>query len=125
MGRADCTARPCTLSCYIKNVPRIHVIHTSTSTTGKSSAVGRLSDYPTFCIGAAVKLFRLTRHDVVMTLTTPPLIGLLAFAVCRARRMRFAALVQGVYPDVGVALGTFHKEALMTPWSWRIGPRRS
>ena len=75
---------------------------------------GRLSDYFTFYMGAALKLFTLPRHHIVMALTTPPLIGLLALAACRARRMRFVALVQDVYPDVGVALGTFKKGSLLT-----------
>lgn len=74
---------------------------------GKGSVAGRLADYLTFYLGAAWKLFALPRHDVVMALTTPPLIGLLALAVCRLRGMKVAALVQDVYPDVGVALGAF------------------
>src|SRR5437868_8766008 len=81
---------------------------------GKGSPVGRLTDYLTFYLGAALKLFSLPRHDVVMALTTPPLIGLLALAACRARGMRFVALVQDVYPDVGVALGTFRRGGFVT-----------
>ncbi len=81
---------------------------------GKGSGVGRLADYFTFYLGAAWKLLALPRHDVVMALTTPPLIGLLALAVCRMKGMKLAALVQDVYPDVGVALGTFHEGSLAT-----------
>lgn len=80
---------------------------------GKSSIAGRLTDYLTFYLGAAMKLLSLPRHDVVMALTTPPLIGLLALAACRLRGMRFIALVQDVYPDVGVALGTFRRGGLL------------
>jgi glycosyltransferase involved in cell wall biosynthesis len=74
---------------------------------GKGSVAGRLADYLTFYLGAAWKLLVLPRHDVVMALTTPPLIGLLALLACRLKGMRLAALVQDVYPDVGVAVGTF------------------
>jgi colanic acid biosynthesis glycosyl transferase WcaI len=81
---------------------------------GKGSVAGRLADYLTFYLGAALKLFSLPRHNVVMALTTPPLIGLLALAACRARGMRFVALVQDVYPDVGVALGTFRRGGILT-----------
>lgn len=81
---------------------------------GKGFVVGRLADYFTFYLGAAWKLFVLPRHDVVMALTTPPLIGLLALAVCRLKGMKLAALVQDVYPDVGVALGTFREGSLAT-----------
>ena len=81
---------------------------------GKRSTVARLSDYLTFYLGAAWKLFTLPRHDLVMALTTPPLIGLLALLACRLRRMKMVALVQDVYPDVGVALGTFRQEGAFT-----------
>jgi colanic acid biosynthesis glycosyl transferase WcaI len=81
---------------------------------GKGSGAGRLADYFTFYLGAAWKFLVLPRHDVVMALTTPPLIGLLALLACRLRRMKMVALVQDIYPDVGVALGTFREGSLAT-----------
>jgi glycosyltransferase involved in cell wall biosynthesis len=81
---------------------------------GKASVPGRLSDYLSFYLGAAWKLLTLPRHDVVMALTTPPLISLLALLVCGLRGMRLVALVQDIYPDVGVALGTFKKGSILT-----------
>jgi glycosyltransferase involved in cell wall biosynthesis len=74
---------------------------------GKRSDAGRLADYFTFYLGAAWNLLTLPRHDVVMALTLPPMIGLLALVVCRLRGMKLVALVEDIYPDVGVALGTF------------------
>ncbi len=73
---------------------------------GKQSMLGRLSDYLSFYVGASWKLIRLPRHDIVMALTTPPLIGLVALIIGRLRRMRVVALVQDIYPDIAVALGT-------------------
>ncbi len=73
---------------------------------GKSSSMGRISDYLSFYIGAFWKLWRLPQHDIILTLTTPPLIGLIALIVARLRNMRVIALVQDVYPDLAVALGT-------------------
>jgi colanic acid biosynthesis glycosyl transferase WcaI len=72
---------------------------------GKKNAVGRVLDYLSFYLGAAWKMFRLPRHELVMALTTPPLIGLVALAVGRLRGLRVVMLVQDVYPDVAVALG--------------------
>lgn len=72
---------------------------------GKRSIGGRMLDYLTFYIGATWKLLRLPSHDVVMALTTPPLIGLVALLVGRLKRMRVVMLVQDVYPDIAVALG--------------------
>jgi glycosyltransferase involved in cell wall biosynthesis len=80
---------------------------------GKNSVAGRLTDYFTFYVGAAWNLLTLPRHDIVMALTLPPLIGLLALVVCRLRGMKLVALVEDIYPDVGVALGTFSEGGLL------------
>jgi glycosyltransferase involved in cell wall biosynthesis len=81
---------------------------------GKGSAAGRLSDYLSFYVGAAWRLARLPRHDIVLALTTPPLIGLVALIVGRARRMRTVSLVQDVYPEVAIALGTLRARSPLT-----------
>lgn len=72
---------------------------------GKRWAAGRVLDYLSFYISASWKLLRLPRHDIVMALTTPPLIGLAALLIGRLRGMRVISLVQDVYPDIAVALG--------------------
>lgn len=73
---------------------------------GKGNILGRLSDYLSFYVGASWRLMRLPRHDIVMALTTPPLIGLIALVIGRLRGMRVVMLVQDVYPDIAIALGT-------------------
>ncbi|HEX8633842.1 MAG TPA: glycosyltransferase family 4 protein [Pyrinomonadaceae bacterium] len=80
---------------------------------GKRSVAGRLADYFTFYLGATWKLLTLPRHDVVMALTLPPLIALPALFACRLRGMRLVALVEDIYPDVGIALGTFREGGLL------------
>jgi colanic acid biosynthesis glycosyl transferase WcaI len=76
---------------------------------GKGSTIKRFSDYTSFYLGATWQLLRQPHHDVVMALTTPPLIGLIALIVGRLRGMRVVALVQDIYPDVAVSLGALHK----------------
>jgi putative colanic acid biosynthesis glycosyltransferase WcaI len=80
---------------------------------GKRTIFGRLTDYLTFYIGATWKLFSQPRHEIVMALTTPPLIGLVALLVARLRGMRLVTLVQDIYPDIAVALGTLHADSLL------------
>src|SRR5215213_1761496 len=81
---------------------------------GKGNVLGRLSDYLSFYVGASWKLLRLPHHDIVMALTTPPLIGLIALIIGHMRGMRMVALVQDVYPDLAVALGTLGKRSPAT-----------
>jgi glycosyltransferase involved in cell wall biosynthesis len=76
---------------------------------GKKTSLGRISDYLSFYLGASWKLIHLPRHDIVMALTTPPLIGLVALIVGRLRGMRVVALVQDLYPDVAISLKSLNK----------------
>jgi colanic acid biosynthesis glycosyl transferase WcaI len=81
---------------------------------GKGSLPGRLTDYLSFYLGASWKLLRLPKHDIIMALTTPPLISLIALLIGRMRGMRVIALVQDVYPDIAVALGALNSNSLIT-----------
>jgi colanic acid biosynthesis glycosyl transferase WcaI len=81
---------------------------------GKGSLTGRLADYLSFYLGAFWKLLRLPKHDIIMALTTPPLISLIAVLIGRMRGMRVVALVQDIYPDVAVALGALKPDSLTT-----------
>ncbi|HEY0406205.1 MAG TPA: glycosyltransferase family 4 protein [Pyrinomonadaceae bacterium] len=79
---------------------------------GKRSIVGRLADYLSFYVGATWKLLRVERHDILLALTQPPLIGLIGLLIGRLRGMRVVALVQDVYPDVAIALGALKQRSL-------------
>ncbi len=80
---------------------------------GKTCLPGRLADYLTFYLAAFWKLLTMPRQDVVMALTTPPLIGLIALIVGRLRGMRFVALMEDLYPDVAVALGALSPKSFL------------
>ncbi len=99
---------------------------------GKQNLLGRLTDYSTFYLGACWRLLRLPRQageeTVVMALTTPPLIGLVAWLAGRWRGMRFIALQEDMYPDVAVALGALPANSLVTrllDWLTRLMLRQA
>jgi glycosyltransferase involved in cell wall biosynthesis len=79
---------------------------------GKRTITGRLIDYLSFYVGATWKLLRVERHDILLALTQPPLIGLIGLLVGRLRGMRVVALVQDIYPDVAIAVGTLKQRSL-------------
>lgn len=85
---------------------------------GKENLLGRLTDYLTFYLGACWRLLRLSRpadeETIVMALTTPPLIGLVAWLAGRLRGMKFIALQEDMYPDVAVALGALPATGVVT-----------
>lgn len=97
-----------------------------TTSYGKGSLAGRLVDYFTFYLGATWKLLRVPRQDILLALSHPPLIGLIALAIGRMRRMRVVALVQDVHPDLAIALGTISPKnpaARLLGWLNRVALR--
>jgi colanic acid biosynthesis glycosyl transferase WcaI len=90
---------------------------------GKANLAGRLCDYLSFYIGAAFKLLLLPRHDIVMALTTPPLIGLVAVTIGWLKHTRVISLMQDVYPDVAIALGALRRDSLASRLLGRVNRR--
>jgi glycosyltransferase involved in cell wall biosynthesis len=71
---------------------------------GRRSILFRAADYGSFFAGAAA-LLAPRRPDVVLALTTPPMIGALGLGLQALRRTRLVLWVMDVYPDLAVALG--------------------
>jgi colanic acid biosynthesis glycosyl transferase WcaI len=80
---------------------------------GRESVVGRISDYLTFVAGAVRRLMFGRRPDLVIALTTPPMIASLAVLIARLRRFRVAFWSMDVYPDVAFALGAIRSDSLV------------
>ncbi len=66
---------------------------------------GRLLRYGQFVSRAMMQLVRLPRPDVVVALTTPPLVGVLGMLAKRLHRAKLLLWVQDVYPDLLPAMG--------------------
>ncbi|MGJ5813071.1 glycosyltransferase family 4 protein [Paludibaculum fermentans] len=67
----------------------------------------KLASYAGFYAGAAWRLLSGPRADVVVTMTTPPLLGLIGWAAQRLRGSRHYLWEMDVYPDVATSLGLF------------------
>ena len=86
---------------YIKS----RVIRVNSFSLGKKSTIRRLLDYLSFYILVILKSFTLPKHDIVLILTTPPLISLLGLFLKALRKSKLVCLVEDLYPDTAIALG--------------------
>ena len=88
-----------------ESIGGVTVHRVSTATRGRSRLTGRALDYASFHIAAGIELLRiLSRGDVVVAKTDPPLISV---AVARAAAWRGAVLInwlQDLFPEVASAL---------------------
>jgi len=80
---------------------------------GRAGPGGRLLDYATFLVGASAHLVGRRRPDVVVTLSTPPMLATLAVASARLRQSKSVYWVMDVYPDIAFALGVLRADSLV------------
>jgi colanic acid biosynthesis glycosyl transferase WcaI len=69
--------------------------------------LGRLLSYLSFYVSAAARGLLLPKQDLVLTLTTPPLLSLLGTLIKAVRGSRHFIWEMDVYPDVAVDLAYF------------------
>lgn len=80
----------------------------------KRRFTGRAANYLTYFATSMLASLRLGPTDIVVSLTDPPIIGLVARAAARMRGARFVFLCQDVFPEVARLLEDFQSQRLET-----------
>jgi glycosyltransferase involved in cell wall biosynthesis len=88
----------------------VHVRRAFATSFGKATIPRRLADYLTFWASAVLTAVAQERPDVLLVLTTPPMIAAGGALVALARRVPLVTWVQDVYPEAAVALGVLAPE---------------
>ena len=82
--------------------------------SGRGGALGRLISYASFCLLATVRLLTLNlRPDLILSLTTPPYVGLLGRWAAFFRGAIHAHWVMDLYPDVMAAAGMANGQGIV------------
>ncbi len=76
---------------------------------GKASIARRLLDYGSFFASATARVLAGPRHDVIVAMSTPPLVAAIGALRRRTRNRgtRFVYWLQDVYPELAVEFGVF------------------
>ena len=80
---------------------------------GRERMWGRVTDYASFYVSAAIAATRAPRGSVFVGLTDPPLIFAVALLAARARGGRAAYWVQDLFPDIAAAVGLLRENSLV------------
>ncbi len=83
----------------------VDIVRVRATSLGKRTLLHRAVDYASFYVASSLALARLPRQDVVVALTTPPLIAATGLVARALRGSRLVYWVQDLYPDVAVAFG--------------------
>ena len=86
---------------------------------GRSRLIGRLLDYLSYYVLAAVRAMLLPHMDVCVCLTTPPLIARVGLWLRWLRRTRLVLWTMDLYPQVAVAYGHLKPRGLLHWWLTR------
>jgi glycosyltransferase involved in cell wall biosynthesis len=90
----------------------VHVVRANGTRFSPRRFVGRAANYLSYFCSAALASLRIRGCDVVVSLTDPPIIGLIALWTARRTGAKFVFLVEDVFPDVAVLLEDFHNERI-------------
>jgi len=90
----------------------IEIIRISSVSLGKDSRWRRAANFASFLINCALKLWTLPRFDIVVALTSPPLISFLGAFFVRIKGGRFFFWVMDLNPDEAIAAGWLKENSI-------------
>ncbi|MCK6684971.1 MAG: glycosyltransferase family 4 protein [Thermoanaerobaculia bacterium] len=91
-----------------ENVAGVAVRRVRSTNFGRNSRVGRLLDYSSFVVGAAVRTLVGPKTDVIVGMSTPPILGAFAVIAGRLRGAKSVYWAMDVYPDLAFELGVMN-----------------
>ncbi len=97
----------------------VHIHRVPATSLGRKSTVTRMVDYLSFYTRAVLKAARMPRFDVAVTLTTPPIIGLIGTLLRRLKGTPHVFWSMDLHPDASLALRRMSpRNALVRGLAW-------
>lgn len=94
----------------------VRIARVSNTGLGKRSKLTRIIDFATFILACCWRLLWLPRQDLVVALTSPPIISFIGALFVRIRGGRFCYWVMDLNPDEAVAAGWLNPHSLVAKW---------
>lgn len=98
----------------------VKILRVFSTRFGKKAKWRRAADFASFLLFSCVRLLFLPRHDVVVALTTPPLISFLGAWRAKLWRARFCYWVMDFNPDEAIAAGWLRADSFAAKFLERI-----
>ena len=87
---------------------------------GKRAKWRRAADFLTFLISCCGRLILLPKPNVVVALTSPPLVSVIAAAFAKLRGAKFCYWIMDLNPDEAIAAGWLSPDSLAAKWLERL-----
>jgi glycosyltransferase involved in cell wall biosynthesis len=92
----------------------VQIRRIASSSFGKKARWRRAADFGTFLANCIAQLAKLPRHDVVIAMTSPPLISWLGAWFTKLKGGRFVFWVMDLNPDEALAAGWLRRDSMTT-----------
>ena len=102
-------------SSYVPRGPR--VVRVGSTSFNRSALSGRAANYVSYLASSMARSMLVRRPDVVITMTDPPVIGLVGALVSLRYRRPLIHVCHDLYPDIAVVLGTLQPGPVTAVWS--------
>lgn len=87
---------------------------------GKKAKWRRAADFLSFLISCGGRLLLLPKPDVVVALTSPPLVSVIAASYARWRGAKFCYWIMDLNPDEAIAAGWLSSDSFAAKWLERL-----
>lgn len=87
---------------------------------GKRAKWRRAADFLTFLISCCWRLVLLPKPDVIVALTSPPLVSVIAAAFAKLRGAKFCYWIMDLNPDEAIAAGWLSPDSFAAKWLERL-----
>ena len=94
----------------------VDVVRVGSTHFNRKSLLGRMINYATFCLLSPLRALTLPRADLVVTMTDPPMVGLVGLMVARRQSRPLVQISHDVYPEMAVALGKVSSPLIIGAW---------
>ena len=96
------------------------IIRVNSLSFGRRHVQGRVLDYLSFLVMILCRSLFLPRFDLVLALTTPPLIASVGLLLKMVKKSKYVCLVEDLYPETAIALGILGEKSLIVRMTGKI-----
>ncbi|MFX0202453.1 MAG: glycosyltransferase family 4 protein [Candidatus Hodarchaeota archaeon] len=90
----------------------IRILRSHSTTLPKEKAVCRFTNYISYFLSSLMAGFYLRKPDIIVSLTDPPIIGLVGLLWARIYGAKFVFWCQDIFPEVALLLEDFRNDSL-------------
>jgi colanic acid biosynthesis glycosyl transferase WcaI len=96
----------------------VRIVRVPSTAFDRRRLVFRALNYGTYLALSLIEGMRVRRPDAVLAMTDPPVVGVIAVAVGRRRRVPVITVCQDVFPEIAVALHRLDNAAIVGVLEW-------